>query len=159
MAVEESKRPMFADPLTRWWRRWRDRRAALAELATCSSEVATIAQDLGVTPADLRVLAAKRPDAADLLSRRLAALQLDANRLGVAAGPVLRDLQRLCTMCDAKAPCAKDLARHSPSDDWQGYCPNSDTLKSLAAADEERRALARIERHRARLPSVPPGRA
>src|SRR5262245_16037202 len=155
MAVEESKRPMFADPLTRWWRRWRDRRAALAELATCSSEVATIAQDLGVTPAELRVLAAKRPDAADLLSRRLAALQLDAGRPAVGAGPVLRDLQRLCTMCKSKGRCARGLAEHPMSEEWQDYCPNADAIKLLVADAEERRALARFERRKARAQRTP----
>src|SRR5215470_1029007 len=106
MTTEDRKTyPSLAGALSRFWQTWRHRRAALAELENCRSDVASIAQDLGLTPADLRVLAAKRPDAAELLSRRLAALQLDGDALAVAARPELRDLQRLCTLCGDKGRC------------------------------------------------------
>src|SRR5215470_7062306 len=143
MTTEDRKTyPSLAGALSRFWQTWRHRRAALAELENCRSEVATIAQDLGLTPADLRVLAAKRPDAA--------ALQLDGDELAVATGPARRDLQRLCTMCGDKRRCASDLAEHPLSEDWQDYCPNADTLTSLVAEAEDRRALTRIERRQAR---------
>src|SRR5262245_25787576 len=111
MSITATRQPTLTGALMQWWRRWQERRTALSDLATCGSEVVAIAHDLAVTPADLYVLAAKRPDATDLLSRRLATLRLDASGLGVTDGSTLRDLQRLCTTCDAKRHCASDRAQ------------------------------------------------
>jgi uncharacterized protein YjiS (DUF1127 family) len=91
--VNEAKQRTLGRMLVAWWRNWRQQRTALAELESCSSEVEAIARDLALTPGKLRVIAAKRPDAADLLPHRLAALHLDAKIAGTE--PVgLRDLQR-----------------------------------------------------------------
>lgn len=119
-----------------WWREWRQQRIALAELEYCGSEAERIARDVGLAPAELRVIAAKRPDAADLLPQRLAALQLDAGKIAFTEGAVLRDLQRVCTACDSKGRCARDLACNPSSSDWRDYCPNSDTLSSLVTEVE-----------------------
>jgi hypothetical protein len=67
---------MLAD----WWRSWRREQAALAELEDCGSDLERIAHDVGLTTGELPVIAAKRPDAADLLFHRLAALHLDPNQ-------------------------------------------------------------------------------
>jgi len=49
-----------------WWRNWKTRRRALDELACCGdAEAAHIAHDVGVAPAELRILAAKWPDSSD----------------------------------------------------------------------------------------------
>ena len=155
MATNERRQPNLAVALTEWWRNWRHRRAAVAELANCGPEMASIAHDVGLAPADLCVLAAKRPDAADLLSQRLAALQLDTGDLSVSAGPVVRDLQRLCTVCESKGRCVRDLDEHPLSEDWRDYCPNAGTLESLVADADEQRALARLERRQARRAGAP----
>jgi uncharacterized protein YjiS (DUF1127 family) len=74
--------PTFVRLLTRWWRSWIPRRTAVAELSSLGSrEIQRIAGDLGVSGAELRVLAGKWPDSAELLSRRLAALDIDEHRL------------------------------------------------------------------------------
>src|SRR5262249_19000606 len=64
--------------LADWWRGWRQSGNGVAELQACGSEVRQIADDLGLSPGELRVIAAKRPDAADLLTARLTGLHLDA---------------------------------------------------------------------------------
>ena len=49
---------------TAWWRNWRAARDARGELDGCGSEITRIARDVGVAPAELYTIAAKRPDAA-----------------------------------------------------------------------------------------------
>ncbi len=139
LSVNQAKQRTLGAMLAEWWRTWRQQRTALAELENCSSEVKRVAHDLALTPGELRVIAAKRPDAADLLPHRLAALDLDPRTLAVTEGVVLRDLQRLCTICESKGRCARDLADDTLSSDWRDYCPNAETLKSLVNETEEKK--------------------
>jgi uncharacterized protein YjiS (DUF1127 family) len=132
--------------LADWWQRWRQSRNAVAELKACGSDVRQIADDLGLTPDELQVIAAKRPDAAGLLTARLAGLHLDPGEIAGANSAVLHDLQRLCTMCGSKARCARDLTAPVSPDGWQTYCPNASTLNALAAAADEEKAIARLIR-------------
>jgi hypothetical protein len=124
--------PTFVRLLTRWWRSWMPRRTPVAELSNLGSrEIQRVAGDLGVSGAELRVLAGKWPDSAELLSRRLTALNLDEHRLRKKEPQVLRDLQRVCTLCASKGRCEHDVA-YRPSDPiWRAYCPNSQTLAAL----------------------------
>jgi len=141
--------------LADWWRGWRQSQNGVAELQACGSEVRQIADDLGLSPGELRVIAAKRPDAAHLLTERLAGLHLDAGKLANENGPVLRDLQRVCTRCGSKTRCALDLAAQPSPDDWQTYCPNAPTLNSLKEEADEEKAIARlIHRQTHRLNSL-----
>jgi hypothetical protein len=149
MATQAPRRT-FGQILHSWWQDWRRKRNALSELERCGSEAGHIARDLGVAPGELRVLAAKRPDSADLLYQRLASLHLDADKIAVAEGAVLRDLQRHCSLCGTKGKCARDLANGSPAADWQEYCPNAGTLEALTTETENERALARLERRQTR---------
>ena len=57
----------FADAAKAFWQRT----AAVNELTTCDAvELGRVAQDLGISPADLRSLASRDKTAADLLNRR-----------------------------------------------------------------------------------------
>jgi len=67
--------------MTAWWRNWRAAREGLDELEGCGGELGRIARDVGVSPAELYAIAAKRPDAAEPLRRR---------RTGAAAAPPAR---------------------------------------------------------------------
>jgi hypothetical protein len=74
--------PTFVRLLTRWWRSWLPRSTPVAELSSLgSSEIQRIAGDLGVSGAELRVLAGKWPDSAELLPRRLSTLNPEEHRL------------------------------------------------------------------------------
>jgi hypothetical protein len=121
-----------------WWRKRRERRATLADLAACSAaERGRLARDAGVAAGELQVLAGKWPDAADLLAPRLAMLGLDAAALGRTAPSVMRDLQRVCSVCSNQRVCAHDLARGGYADDVPGYCANATTLDALRARRTE----------------------
>jgi hypothetical protein len=95
-------------------------------------ELACIAHDLGVSPDELYVLAARDKSAADLLLRRMETLRLDPGQVDSA---VMRDLQRCCSQCKDKVLCVHELEDRPREATWPKYCPNSQTL---AALTEER---------------------
>jgi hypothetical protein len=120
-------------PLAEWWRRHATLRENLADFDAFSpSEMARMAQDVGLAPSDLRQLARHCSDAADLLDRRLGALGLTTAGLAATAPAELRDMERLCTLCASKGRCARDLAADPADPVWRQYCPNEQTLTSLA---------------------------
>ena len=99
------------DGMRQWWQNWRAN-SRLTGLACCGEyEVERMAHDLGMPASELRQLADHGPEAADLLSRRMAALNLDSNEVGATAPGTLQDLQRLCTLCESHRRCARDLGR------------------------------------------------
>jgi hypothetical protein len=104
---------------------------AANEVAGCDpSEIARVAQDLGVSVADLRVLASRDKTAADLLHRRLKTLRLDPTSVDPA---LMRDLQRCCSMCDSKQLCVHELEDKPKEASWPKYCPNEETIAALTA--------------------------
>jgi hypothetical protein len=120
--------------VTQWWHNWKTTRTNLLALDCCGAEEAgRIAHDVGVSVPQLRALAGKWPDAADLLNRRLAELRLDPAEIRRTEPQVLQDLQRVCTMCGSGRACAHDLASKPTDPVWREYCPNTMTLDALAA--------------------------
>src|SRR5262245_46113389 len=82
---------------------WRQRRASVKEIDDMDAqEIGCIARDLGVSPVEIRALAAKGKNAADLLSRRMKTIGLDPTQVDLA---VMRDLQRCCSICAQKGLC------------------------------------------------------
>jgi hypothetical protein len=115
----------FADAAKAFWQRT----AAVSELATCDAvELARVAQDLGISPADLRSLANRDKTAADLLKRRLETLRLDQTSIDLA---LMRDLQRCCSNCDSKQLCAHELEDKPTGASWPKYCPNEETIAAI----------------------------
>jgi len=132
-SIQTGKRPGPFGRL-RWWRNWNRRRRKIAELdCCCRAEAERIARDLGVSRAELSVLAGKWPDAADLLTRRLEQVNLDRAELAHVEPQVLRDLERVCTLCGSKRKCEHDLADNPSNPVWAEYCPNATTLSALIA--------------------------
>jgi hypothetical protein len=106
------------------------KKAAIDELFGCdASEMTRVAQDLGISTADLRALANRDKTAADLLYRRLESLRLDPASVDPA---VMRDLQRCCSTCDSKQLCAHELEDAPKGAKWPTYCPNEDTIAAIA---------------------------
>ena len=97
------------------------------------AEVARIAKDVGVSASELRTLATFGPEAADLLLRRMTALDLDRNEITRIEPQTFHDMQRVCIMCEHHRRCARDFARDPASDAWKEYCPNAATLIALNA--------------------------
>jgi hypothetical protein len=68
--------------MRRWWQNWRGANSSLSELICCGKDEAErMAHDLGLPVSELRRLAEHGPEAADLLARRMAELNLDKNEV------------------------------------------------------------------------------
>ena len=93
-----------------------------------ASEVRRVAQELGISVAELRSLASRDKTAANLLYRRLETLRLDPASIDLA---VMRDLQRCCSNCNSKQLCVHELEDKPKTASWPKYCPNEDTIAAL----------------------------
>jgi hypothetical protein len=106
-------------------RQWR--RVADASNVGCSAD------KIVMTTVKPQTLPGKWPDSVELLSRRLAHLNLDENSLRQRAPQVLRDMQRACTQCASKERCEHDFEYRPLAPTWRAYCPNSQKLAVLDA--------------------------
>ena len=86
-----------------------------------------------MSASELRAIMKLGPEAADLLQRRMAALDLDPKEVSRIEPETLRDLQRVCTLCKSHRRCARDFAGKAATETWNEYCPNTDTLAALSA--------------------------
>ena len=128
--AENAHRPLLAR-LSAWWRGWREREAHAGDLCACGQEVEQIARDIGISVTELHALARQGPDASNLLHQRLAALKIDEKVLSRTQPEVMRDLERVCSLCDTKRQCKHDMASNPADPGWQEYCPNAQTLAAL----------------------------
>jgi hypothetical protein len=97
------------------------------------SEVAQMASDMGLSPAELRTLSTKGPRSAELVAKMLVALGVDPKALADRDPLVLRDLQRLCSTCGLKGRCTHELAEGTAPAHFHEFCPNAYTLDALVA--------------------------
>ncbi len=116
-----------------WLRDLLARRAAVTELNDTGSEVEHIAHDVGLTAAELRTIT-ERGSQTLLLEDRMRALDLDRRDVERQGIDIMRDMERLCALCDDHRRCMRDLANHDQSGGWKGYCPNAQTLDALRNA-------------------------
>ena len=95
-----------------------------------AQEVDEIARELNLSSSDLRNLAGES-GRREMLLRRLEHAGLSEEALASLHPDVLRDLQRVCSLCGEKAHCAADLARERRASPAK-YCPNELTLTALS---------------------------
>ena len=93
-----------------------------------------IASDLRIAPDDLEELVRHGKHAADELPKLLDQLGINAEGLGRAQPLLLRDMERVCSLCNQKGPCDRDLAAGTAAENYHGYCANAATLESLDRA-------------------------
>ena len=114
------------------WCRARFKKSSESDFGCCDeAEIERMARDVRMSVSELRALARKGPKAADLLQRRMAALDLDPKEVAWLEPAVSRDLQRVCSLCKSHRQCAWDFARRAPPSTWKSYCPNAGTLEAL----------------------------
>jgi len=112
--------------------RWLQHRREIAELCTCDAiSREKIAIDLGVSPGELDQLVRRGPHAADELPKMMAAVGLDAKAIARAQPLVMRDLERVCALCEQKKQCDRDLAAGTAAQHYKEYCANAATLATL----------------------------
>jgi hypothetical protein len=113
------------------WRNWRERRRDVAAYDQADrTEVAEVARELGLSPAELRALVDRGRHSADLLQQRLRLLGIAPNRIEPG---VMRDLQRCCSQCPDKVLCAHEIEDKPKGATWPRYCPNEHTIQALQA--------------------------
>jgi hypothetical protein len=121
--------PMAA--ISQLWRNW-IRPSVVSDLECCGDEeVERMAHDFRMSASELRAVASRGPEGADLLLDRMAALDLDRNEVRRTQGRTFQDLQRVCMMCESRRRCARDLGRASAAPAWKDYCQNATTLMAL----------------------------
>jgi hypothetical protein len=114
---------------------WLKHRRAIREIHDLDSkELAHLAQDLCMTPADLDALVRQGPQAIDQLPELLNILGLDQAALSRTQPLVLRDMKRVCASCQQKARCNHDRDAGTLAKDFHEYCPNAPTIEGLAQA-------------------------
>ena len=90
-----------------------------------------IAYDLRVSPDDLEQLVRNGPHAADELPRLLDALGIEEATLANTQPFLLRDMERVCAMCEHKRRCDRDLAEGSSAEHYKDYCANAPTIERI----------------------------
>jgi hypothetical protein len=125
-----------------WVGRYRQKLGPNNQFWQCTpDEVMRVARDLKLTPMELKELASKGPNAADLLLKMLSALHVDRKALENSDPNVMQDLQRLCTTCGAKKRCERELADGTAVDHFQEFCPNAFTLDALLSRKAQSSSL------------------
>lgn len=112
---------------------WLKRRRERAELdALDGDERDRVAHDLGVSAAELDFLVEESHDPIQL-PQMLTALGIDEARLRRAEPAMLRDMQRVCSLCGLADACSHMIADGVAGLTYPEFCPNAETLKALAA--------------------------
>jgi transcriptional regulator with XRE-family HTH domain len=93
-----------------------------------------IAYDLRVSPDDLEELVRHGPHAADELPKLLKALGIDEATLASTQTFLLRDMERVCALCEHKRQCDRDLAEGTSAEHYEDYCANAPTIERLGEA-------------------------
>jgi uncharacterized protein YjiS (DUF1127 family) len=121
----------FAGLRAQWRRFVRDRRAS-AELAALSpDEFRVIAQDIGVTEAELRALGSEHPGHTELMPERMRQLGLDPEFVAQAHAATFRQMTMACSACSSWRRCARDLDKGDVHAGMDGYCANALTMDAL----------------------------
>lgn len=111
---------------------WLKHRRELNEMRQLDrTEYDRIAADLEISPGDLDELVRRGPHAADELSVLLRELGIDEAALERTNIALLRDMERVCSLCQHKARCDHDIAVGTSPEHFASYCPNASTLKEL----------------------------
>jgi transcriptional regulator with XRE-family HTH domain len=111
---------------------WLKHRRELSEIRQMDrSDFERIASELQVSPGELDTLVRRGPHAADELPKLLKALGIDQTGLARTEPLVLRDMERVCSLCHHKRECDRDLAAGTSADHYEGYCLNAPTIDAL----------------------------
>jgi hypothetical protein len=111
---------------------WLKHRRELREMREIdAANFGQIASDLRMSSADLEALVRQGPHAADELPKMLTALGIDQDDLARTEPLVLRDMERVCSLCNHKRQCDRDLAAGTAAAHYEEYCGNADTIDGL----------------------------
>lgn len=131
MTVQETPRPAISR-MVDVFGEWLKHRRELKEMREMdSANFGRIASELRMSSADLDALVRKGPHSADELPKMLIALGIDQDALARTEPLVLRDMERVCSLCNHKRQCDRDLAAGTAAAHYEEYCANAPTIDSL----------------------------
>jgi uncharacterized protein YjiS (DUF1127 family) len=111
---------------------WRKHRQEIREIRDLDDdEFANLAHELRISPADLDTFVRQGPHAVDELPKLLTALGIDEKALSRTQPLVLRDMVRVCTSCQQKHQCDRDLDAGNSAQHYEEYCLNASTIDWL----------------------------
>jgi hypothetical protein len=117
-----SKRYPIVEKLIESFSDWRRRRGDIRELRELNSwESARIARELNIQPRELDTFVRQSAHAADELPTLLALLGLDRELLAKTQPLVLQDMTRVCTLCQQKHRCNRDIAAGTSAQHYPEY--------------------------------------
>jgi len=118
---------------------WLKHRRGLREMREMdAANLGQIASELRMTSADLEALVRQGPHAADELPKMLRALGIDQADLARTETHVLRDMERVCSVCNHKRRCGHELAAGTAGANYEEYCGNASTIDGLGANPQGR---------------------
>jgi transcriptional regulator with XRE-family HTH domain len=130
-----SKPYQSVEALVGMFSEWLRHRRELNEMRQLDRvEFDRIAYDLRVSPDDLEELVRHGPHAADELPKLLKALGIDEATLASTQTFLLRDMERVCALCEHKRQCDRDLAEGTSAEHYEDYCANAPTIERLGEA-------------------------
>jgi len=132
MTAPEARHYPVVESVIDVFARWLKHRREIVESCGCDSEeYARIARDLNISTADLDELIRRGAHASDELPKMMAALQIDPKAVMRVEPLVMRDMQRVCSLCDHKRRCEHEFAAGTAAEHYTQFCPNASTLGAL----------------------------
>ena len=117
---------------------WLKHRRELSEIRRMNrTDFDLIARDLRVSPDDLGRLVEAGQHSADEMPKMLKALGIDVADLARTEPLLVRDMQRVCSLCSDKAHCRAELAEGTAAQHYKDYCPNAPSIEALGQAGKE----------------------
>jgi hypothetical protein len=131
MTVQEKPYPVVSLVIDTFGE-WLKHRRELREMREMdAANFGQIANELRMSSADLETLVRQGPHSADELPKMLAALGIDQHDLARTEPLVLRDMERVCSLCTHKRQCDRDLAAGTAAAHYGEYCGNAGTIDGL----------------------------
>jgi hypothetical protein len=116
------------------WRSHRATQAALAELNACDPAVVSeIAREARIDVAELRDIVARGTGSDQLMKRMMDAYGIDFDKVRAEVPNLMRDVAILCSKCDAKGRCRRELDAGTAADHADEFCPNHESFGQIAA--------------------------
>jgi len=131
MTVQETPYPVVGLMMNTFGE-WLKHRRELKEMREMdAANFDRIASELRMSSSELEALVRQGPHAADELPKMLQALGIDHDDLARTEPLVLRDMERVCSLCNHKRQCDHDLAAGTAAAHYEEYCGNADTIDGL----------------------------
>ena len=111
---------------------WLKHRRELNEVRRLNrTEFDLIANDLRISSGDLDQLVQRGSRSADELPQMLQQLGISEDDLNRTQPMLVRDMQRVCSLCSDKTHCDRELAAGTATEHYRGYCPNAPNIDTL----------------------------